>query len=393
MSMFSLSFEALKERRLRSALTILMVVMGGSLIVAVNGISTGTLAYIDDQFSLVGANLLIVSPRGQATDMDDQLVNDIAKIEGIIDVVPFIQQVSAMSSRGDSQSVIVMGLDQSKLSLIFPSLSVSEGSLVSSSDSTGILLGNQIVYSSEGTEPFTELNQVVRIAFAETVQGRQVYHEKSLSVRGILAYLGSGFVPLDQAAFISLSAAESFFNRRNAYDGIYVITGDPSKNDEIRDTLLERYNVNVLSPKSIADVIQRISSAISLFVDGIAGISLLVASVGIITTMWTSMLERIREIGILKALGFSSAKILRLFLNEAIIIGLMGGTLGLATGVGLAYVLREFLTGTFEFITPSFTPQSFISTWLLCLILSMISGFYPAWQASKLDPVASLRHE
>ena len=106
------------------------------------------------------------------------------------------------------------------------------------------------------------------------------------------------------------------------------------------------------------------------------------------------MIERIREIGILKAIGFSNGKILRLFLNEAIIIGVVGGTLGLVFGVGLAYLMKTFFRGEFLVgITPMFTPQNFLSTWLLCLILSMVSGFYPAWRASQLDPVTSLRHE
>ncbi|RLI36632.1 hypothetical protein DRO55_03170 [Candidatus Bathyarchaeota archaeon] len=127
--------------------------------------------------------------------------------------------------------------------------------------------------------------------------------------------------------------------------------------------------------------------------DNIAAVSLLVASVGIITTLWTSMMERIREIGILKAIGFSNEKILRLFLNEAIIIGLMGGTLGLFTGIGLAYVMKSFFRGEFAHITPIFTIPSLFGTWVLCVVLSMVSGFYPAWRASRLDPVASLRHE
>ena len=393
MSLLSLSYEALKERKLRTTLTILMVIMGGSLLVAVNGISTGALTYIDEQFAALGANLLAVTPRGEDVEIDDRFVSDIAQWDGVMDVVPFIQQVVTITSHGESQSVVAVGLDQSKLNLIFPTLSLEEGTLVSPSDKMGILLGNQIVYSSKRATPFTGLGQVVKLTYVRTVEGRQVYYEKSFSVRGILKYLGSGFIPVDQTAFISLSAARSFFNRHGGYDGVYVITEDPSLNEEIRDRLRELYNVNVLSPKSIADMIMRISSAVSFFVDNIAAVSLLVASVGIVTTLWTSMMERIREIGILKAIGFSNEKILRLFLNEAIIIGLTGGTLGLFTGVGLAYVIKSFFRGEFAPITPIFTIPSLIGAWILCVVLSMISGFYPAWRASRLDPVASLRYE
>jgi len=80
-------------------------------------------------------------------------------------------------------------------------------------------------------------------------------------------------------------------------------------------------------------------------------------------------------------------------LNEALIIGAIGGGLGLVFGVGLAYAMRRFFAGEFAAITPIFTPQTFVLTWLLCFILSVVSGFYPAWRASQLDPVVALRHE
>jgi len=225
------------------------------------------------------------------------------------------------------------------------------------------------------------------------VEEKQVLKEKAYSVRGVLSFLGSGIIPVDQMGFVSVSSAESFFGRRDDYDGVYVITDSPDLNAAVRETLLERYNVNIISPKTIADTIARISSAISIFVGNIAAVSLLVASVGIITTLWTSMMERIREIGILKAIGFSNGLILRLFLNEALIIGAVGGGVGMILGVGLAFTMRRFFSVEFGFITPIFTVETFALTWLLCLMLSVISGFYPAWRASRMDPVVALRHE
>lgn len=393
MSLISLSYEALKERRLRAILTILMVVMGGSLIVAVNGVSTGTVTYINQVFTTLGANLLIVTPRGTDFQIDDHIVEEFSRFDGVMDVVPFIQEVSVIDSRGETQSIVVLGLDQSKLSLIFPTISVEAGTTVSPSDGIGVLLGNQIVYSSREAEPFTRLGQTVKIRYAKAEDGRQVVEEKAYNVRGILNYLGSGIIPVDQMAFISISSANSFFGRRGDHDGAYVITESSDLNDAVRKDLVEIYNVNVISPKTIADTIAKISTAISIFVGNIAAVSLLVASVGIITTLWTSMMERIREIGILKAIGFSNGLIMRLFLNEALIIGMIGGGIGMIFGVGLAYAMRMLFSAEFSFIYPIFTPQTFISTWLLCLILSVVSGFYPAWRASQLDPVVALRHE
>jgi len=393
LSLLPLSFEALRERKLRSILTILMVLVGSGLLVAVDGISTGTLAYIDQQFSNLGANLVIMTPRGTDFEIDDNIVKEVSYIEGVTDVIPFIQSMVRIESRGESQSVVVLGVDHSKLHLIFPTLELEEGSLVSYMDSLGIVLGNIVAHGSGG-ETFATVGQTVKLKYSATVEGKQVVYEKSFIVRGVLKYIGSGLIPVDQMVFISLQAANSFFNRHNKYDGLYIITSDPSLNEEIMDKLKDMYDVNVLSPQTIVEVINQVSDAISFFVGNIATVSLLVASIGIITTLWTSVLERIREIGVLKSIGFKEKDILVLFLNEAAIIGMIGGTLGLVFGVVLARILMLIISPEYaSIIKPIFTVESFASTWFLSVGLSIIAGLYPAWRASKLDPVAALRHE
>ena len=138
-------------------------------------------------------------------------------------------------------------------------------------------------------------------------------------------------------------------------------------------------------------------------------VSLLVASVGIITTLQTSMMERVKEIGLLKALGFTRNLILGLFFGEAMIIGILGGGIGVFLGMGLSYGMTLFLGSGFQMgnqpmnpmggggfslvLTPAFDPWNMVGTWILCIILSMISGFYPSWRASRLDPVVALRQE
>jgi len=234
----------------------------------------------------------------------------------------------------------------------------------------------------------------VRLEYSIYYEGKQIVKKKSFCVRGILDYIGSGIIPIDKMAFISLSAANSFFERGGKYDGIYVITEDPAYNDKIMEVLKERYNVAVLSPKSIIDTIRDVSNAVSFFILEVAAISLLVASVGIITTLWTSVLERVREIGILKSIGFRERDILLLFLFEAIIIGSVGGGIGLVFGIGLTKVLTLFVSSNFlSGVQPIFTLKAFVGTWVLCVVLSAIAGFYPSWRASRLDPVVALRYE
>jgi len=394
MELLKLSVEALTERKMRAGLTILMVTIGTSLLVAVNGISTGTVAYINSQFENIGANLLIINPRSSDEPLDDFFIDDVKKIDGVYDVVPFYQQIAIISSRGKTQSIIVMGIEQDKLHLIYPTFKLKEGNLVPESDSTGIILGHELAYGSDPENPFAVVGQTVRIQFSKNVRGETIQYKKSFVVRGIIDYIGSGIVPVDQMAFIPLRVAEDFFERDGRYDGVYVITKDPSYNEYVMEKIREKYNVNIISPKALIDAIIKIEDAVTFFIDNISAVSLLVAAVGIITTLWTSVLERVREIGVLKAIGFKEIHILILFLNEALIVGFLGGALGIVTGIGLAYAFKLIIVHeATKYIQPLFLPEHFIEAFSLSIVLSAIAGFYPSWRAAKLDPVVAIRYE
>ncbi len=392
--LLQLSFEALTERKMRATLTILMVVIGSSLIVAVDGISTGTVTFINKEFENIGANLLIISPRSSDTPLDKYFVDDVKKIDGVLDVAPFYQQVAIITARGETHSLVIMGIEQDKLPLIFPTIKLREGNFVSETDSIGIILGYEIAIGNDPENPFAIPGQTVRVQFSKTIQGESVVFKKSFVVRGVLDYLGSGIVPADQMGFISLRAAEKFFQRGDSYDGVYVITKDTKYNDQVMEAIRAKYNVNIISPKTIIDVIIRVENAVTFFTNNIAAVSLLVAAVGIITTLWTSVLERVREIGILKAIGYKESYILLLFLNEALMIGIIGGILGIIGGVTLANLLRYmFSSEVVKYVQPLFLPEHFIKAFGLSVILSIVAGFYPSWRASKLDPVIAIRHE
>ena len=399
--LFSLSFEALKERRLRASLTILMVIMGASLIVALNGTGNGFATFVNDQFSLLGANILILSPRGENIEMDILLADEIGKFSGVESVIPYIQQISSIVSQEEEQTSIVVGVEQSKLQLLFPTISFEVGTFVSESDNIGIILGNEVVRSSNKDNILANLGQTVKIMHQIYEEQKIVAVQRSFVVRGILNYIGSGVVPVDQMVFISTSAANNLFNRGGDFDGIYVVTENPDFNEEVRLQIEEIYgsDIIIISPQSIANTIQQISASVYLFINVVAMVSLLVASVGIITTIQTSMMERIREIGLLKALGFNRRLILSLFLCEAMIIGILGGSLGVTLGVGLSHGLAALLGTSLRFegfslqLVPVVDLRNLLFTGTLCVALSMLSGFYPSWRASQLNPVTALRHE
>ncbi|MFW9779632.1 MAG: ABC transporter permease [Candidatus Heimdallarchaeota archaeon] len=392
---FRMSWQALRDRKLRSLLTVTMVLIGASLIVAVNGMSKGTVTYIDSQFSSIASNVLVLTPRSSDLNLDSQVLETIERYPGVDFVIPFIQNGIVISSGSEETTSIALGIENAKLPLIFPSFSLYSGDFVSEVDRFGIILGNEVA-RPERVDSFATVGDIIKLQFQKTEGRKTVLEKKSFYVRGVAEYIGTGMgvIPLDDLAIIPYREADSLFDRKGIYDGIYVITASDSENQQVRTIIGETYDVSILSPKTISDLVNRVSGAVAEFVNNVAVVSLGVAAVGIITTLYTSMMERTKEIGTLKALGYRKRQILVLFLNEALITGVIGGTLGLGVGVGLGYVMNYFVSGGGGWrMVPIFEPHVFVFTWVLTVILAMGAGFYPAWKAAKLDPVVALRKE
>jgi putative ABC transport system permease protein len=122
-------------------------------------------------------------------------------------------------------------------------------------------------------------------------------------------------------------------------------------------------------------------------------IALLAGRIGVATTLYTSVNERTKEIGTMKAIGAKPWFILSMFLSDAVFIGLIGSTVGITTGIGLAYLLSTFgaSDGADSYIAPIFLPNDLIPVWLISLTISLAAGLFPAWKASRLSPLVAMR--
>jgi putative ABC transport system permease protein len=207
--------------------------------------------------------------------------------------------------------------------------------------------------------------------------------------------------PSDTGIYVPLSQAEEFFATNQA-DMILVKldSSDPTVVNATSNAITQYFNneVSVISANAVQNLLSTIFSTIQLFLGGIAAISLLVAGIGIMNIMIVSLIERTREIGILKALGMKSRTVLLIFLTEAIIIGLIGAIIGIISGYTLAIVVSLFLgrggiIGSALTITPILTPEVVIGALVFGIGISVIFALYPAWRASKLKPVDALRYE
>jgi len=404
------SFGAMRERKLRAVLTIAMVLIGAGLVTALNGMTTGMYQYIGGQFGSLGANVVIVLPGMESTmRITEQTAFVIRRIEGVKIAVPYVQQAATAQSAGASASVLVTGSDQRYLKEVFPTVEVAEGALVAPQDSIGIVLGHSVAYPPDRPTPFARVGSVVTISFTVVKENQPSTVKRSFVVRGILSEMGTSgmFLPVDRMAFMSLPAASSLFDTSGDYSGVNVIANSPDEAERVAESIRRLYgrSFEVYTSKTLIAMIQNILGALSLFLGSVASVSLIVASVGIFAGLYTSVMERTREIGLLKAIGFKKRGIMAVFLGEAALIGIIGGLLGDAVGIALGYgmavvagqvrseVTSQMGEGGFGFAPPVFTLENFLFVFAFAVAVSMIAGAYPAWRASRLDPVVALRKE
>lgn len=406
---FILSFDALKERKARSALTILMVVVGGGLMIAINGMSAGQSAFVTKQLNFLAPNIMFVSsgqhgfrgPEGPPTIIfNSEVVNRIKSLPYVQQVIPEYQGQLQLNAMGNVENAQVMGMDPTKLAVIAPSLQLVPGSSIQANNPTGMIVGDNIANPPGLTTPFVTVGQTVKAtySFADPTTGKLQTASRSFVINAILAPTGNN--QIDKSIVINEATANSLFHKSGKYDSMAVAATSADYVDAVQQEITNIYgsnNIGVITPKAILQTREQFQSGNSAFILDIAFISLLVGAVGIITTLYTSVNERIKEIGTMKAIGAKNTFILSLFMSEALLIGLIGSTLGIIMGVNLAYMLTGFAPhgpgpgGAAAHVNPIFIPKDILNVWILSVILSLAAGIFPAWKASRLSPLEALR--
>jgi putative ABC transport system permease protein len=407
--LFLLSFEALVDRKIRTLLTILMVVLGCSLVVILNGLSAGQAAFLEKQFNTLAANVLFVSS-GQRGFRDTSASNSliintviVGKIKSlplVSDAIPEYTGSITMDSQGNTQRASVTSIDPTKLTVELPNLEYVEGSTVKPNDRSAVIVGDTIVNPPGAANAFVTLGQTIKAtATYADASGKTITVTKNFIVSGILK--PSGNTGIDRSIIINLDAGNQLLHKLNKYDQIIVVATTPDDVDTVQKEITNQFGTTLgaTTPKALMAVRQQAASGNAAFILMVGIIALVVGAVGIVTTLYNSVTERIREIGTMKAIGAQSTTILALFLVEASLIGLMGASLGLIIGIGGGYIMSiATITapvggGPAVHIPPIFSPLDLIKVWLLSLGLSVLAGMYPAWKASKLSPMVALRRE
>lgn len=411
--MFKLAYTALIDRKMRSVLTILGITVGSAIILALIASTAGLSAGVAANIQKTGANILNFRSSGGffsagATNTYKLSSVDVSYLEGlphVVHVYPYYSYGASVVSGGSTLSATVVGIDLTSLPILFNGLTVAEGSIPLAGDTTSAAVGWDIANPVSGTP--IGVHQMVEMTISGISGGKSGGTSFAVLANGILAEYGTAlFSNIDDTIFISFQAA-TYLSKSPYFTGIYVVVDNTADVAGVQTTASNYYgsNVRIISPGQILSSIEGITASLTVFLGAIGAVSLFVATVGIVNTMYVSVMERTREIGILKAIGYRPKEIMGMFLSEAALTGVIGGITGLMLGYVLAFLMGGALAGstfTGRFgggggasaaIVPIFSTELIIFALTFPVLLATVAGLYPAWRASRMNAVAALKYE
>ncbi|MBS7643456.1 ABC transporter permease [Candidatus Bathyarchaeota archaeon] len=413
----SMAFRNLRRRKLRTCLTLLGIVVGVSLMVALFAIGEGMNVQISQQIrALGGADITIYNsteaavprrigfigdPMSEALVAEVQATPGVDLATGVLSGLGEVHVVGVPPQWVNKNQTLIMGIDPESYDYITGGVHIIEGRALQPSDVYGAVIG--VTLANETGVSVGGVLYTMKWGGAKDSPGI------SFVVVGICR---TGQTHLDRAMFIQLKQAQHILQWKRIRAGTYVATApqitqilvkvkDPSEAQAVAGRIEEKLSgMNGIRVFVASQMLQRMQQGIStlvLFLEGIGSVAIVAGSIGIMNTMMMSVFERTREIGIMKAIGAKPRDILITILTEAMLIGVLAGAIGCVVGVAGTLFWGELSTssrygGMIISIKPIITPVILLETFGLGVLVGVLAGLYPAWRASRLDPVEALRH-
>jgi len=399
---FKFAIDNLKNRKLRSWLTMIGIFIGIAAVVALIGLGEGLRAAINAQFGFLGTDIIAVTATGGfgppgtgvVDPLTDKELNEIERVKGVENVAGRIMESGKLVYNRKARFGYVVSMpdgDGRDLIEHFQNMEAQKGRLLQDGDKGVVVLGANFF---ENEEMFGK---------AVTPGAKIEIRDKEFKVIGILEKKGN--FQIDGGVFLNEDDLRELVGREDDEYDIIAVQFDESADVEkikadiekrlrkVRDVKEGEEDFSVQTPASILESVNSTLLGVQIFVYIIASISLLVGGIGIMNTMYTAVVERTKEVGIMKSIGAKNSAVFSLFFIESGFLGTVGGLIGITLGfliaTGLAFVGRIAL-GT-ELIAAHFSPQLIIGALLFSFILGSFFGTFPAIRAAKLNPVDALR--
>jgi len=396
-----IAYRSIKNRKLRSWLTMIGIFIGIAAVVALISIGQGMQRSINEEFEKLGVDKLIIQSKGElgapgsggAVPLTISDAKAIEKVNGIDIVANMYMKIGKAQLDEKIKYAYIVGLptdEQKELIDEINSYEVELGREIKRGDLSKVVLG---------------INYRTKDIFSRKLRLRDtiLINDKEFKIIGFFEQIGN---PTDdESIFISEEAIRELYDEDEETTMIMakITAGEDIDKvaEDVKKALRKEHNneegkedFSVQSPTQLLESFNVILNIMQVMLIGIAGISLIVGGIGIMNTMYTSVLERTQEIGIMKSIGGRNSDVLKIFLFEAGILGTLGGAIGVTIGIILSKIV-EIIAKTMGYSIL----KAYISPWLIIgalafsFLIGTLSGAFPARQASKMNPVDALRYE
>jgi len=376
-NLIDLALKNILRQKTRTILTVVGILIGIAAVVALGSISEGMNAMMNQEMQFLGGTI-IVSSQGSSSLMFGSSSSQISKynlddfqsFSGVKQVVPFVREMGEIQI-GQGSPVMFIGIKPEDVDYFkSKGTELDSGRALETGDTYQALIGYK----------YAEDNDV---GIGDSIEVKKDSYE----VIGIIEKTDTN---MDNSIILPLETMMNTYNLEN-YQSAFIIPEDLSKIQDVADDLKSSFDdFDFTTSNDIVKEMSRIIDMISIFTIGISSIAAIVGGLGVMNTMIMSVLERRREIGIMKAIGATKKYILTEILLESVIISLIGGFIGLLIGGVGSYSLRFISSGLAE---AKVTIPLAVGSLSFAILLGLIGGVYPAWSAAKLDPIEAIRYE